>query len=194
MAMTRIRLIPLFLTLLFALQANAEIKLPAIFGDHMVLQQKQNNPVWGWAEPSEKVTVEINGQSHSTITNANGSWRVILRPIPAGGPYKMYIEGESSVFFFDDVLVGEVWICSGQSNMQWELKNTNSGELAIAAANYPNIRLITVPRVGTSETQDNFEGSWEATSPETAADFSAIGYFFGQRLHHALNVPIGLID
>ncbi|MFT4734086.1 MAG: sialate O-acetylesterase, partial [Arcticibacterium sp.] len=75
MAMTRIRLIPLFLTLLFALQANAEIKLPAIFGDHMVLQQKQNNPVWGWAEPSEKVTVEINGQSHSTITNANGSWR-----------------------------------------------------------------------------------------------------------------------
>ncbi|MFT4734236.1 MAG: sialate O-acetylesterase [Algoriphagus sp.] len=192
--MTRIRLIPLFLTLLFALQANAKIKLPAIFGDHMVLQQKQNNPVWGWAEPSEKVTVEINGQSHSTITNANGSWRVILRPIPAGGPYKMYIEGESSVFFFDDVLVGEVWICSGQSNMQWELKNTNSGELAIAAANYPNIRLITVPRVGTSETQDNFEGSWEATSPETAADFSAIGYFFGQRLHHALNVPIGLID
>ena len=188
------RLICLLLSLLFALQSNAQIKLPSIFGDHMVLQQKQDNPVWGWAEPNEKITVEINGQSHATIADAKGNWRVVLKPIPVGGPYKMNIQGKSSMFFFEDVLVGEVWICSGQSNMQLELQNTNSGELAIATANYPNIRIITVPTVGTSEPQNDFNGAWEAASPESIPNFSAIGYFFGQRLHHALGVPIGLID
>ncbi|AWV99420.1 sialate O-acetylesterase [Arcticibacterium luteifluviistationis] len=192
--MTKKRIIPLFLSLLFAFQANAQIKLPSIFGDHMVLQQKQNNPVWGWAKPNEKITIAINGQSHSTTADSKGHWRVVLRPIPVGGPYKMHIEGEASKFFFEDVLVGEVWICSGQSNMQWSLKNTNSAELALATANYPNIRLITVPTVAASEPQDDFNGSWEAASPESVPDFSAIGYFFGQRLHHALDVPIGLID
>lgn len=179
---------------LFAFQVQAQIKLPSIFGDHMVLQQKQDNPVWGRAKPNEKITVEINGQSHTTIADAKGTWRVLLKPIPAGGPYKMYIQGDHSKFFFEDILVGEVWICSGQSNMQWSLRNTNSGELAIATSNYPKIRLISVPQVGTSMPQDDFNGEWEAASPETTPDFSAIGYFFGQRLHHALDVPIGLID
>ncbi len=179
---------------LFAFQVQAQIKLPSIFGDHMVLQQKQDNPVWGRAKPNEKITVEINGQSHTTIADAKGAWRILLKPIPAGGPYKMYIQGDHSKFFFEDILVGEVWICSGQSNMQWSLRNTNSGELAIATSNYPKIRLISVPQVGTSMPQDDFNGAWEAASPETTPDFSAIGYFFGQRLHHALDVPIGLID
>jgi sialate O-acetylesterase len=188
------RLIPLFLSLLFALQSNAQIKLPSIFGDHMVLQQKQDNPVWGWAEPNEKITVSINGQSHSTIADIKGNWRVILKPIPVGGPYKMDIEGKASSFFLEDILVGEVWICSGQSNMAWPISRTNSAELAIATANYPNIRLISVPQVGTDKIQNDFEGQWEAATSESVPDFSAIGYFFGQRLHHALNVPIGLID
>lgn len=192
--MTRTRLIPLLIAFFFVFQANAQIKLPSIFGDHMVLQQKQDNPVWGWAKPNEKITVAINGQSHSATADAKGHWRVVLRPIPVGGPYKMNINGESSSFFFDDILVGEVWICSGQSNMAWSLNNTNSAELAIATSNYPNIRLISVPQVGTDEVQDDFKGSWEAASPETVPNFSAIGYFFGQHLHHALDVPIGLID
>lgn len=183
-----------FSALLFSIALNAQLRLPAIFGDHMVLQQKQSNPVWGWAGPGEKVSVEIYGQSHTTKADQQGKWKIKLRPIPAGGPYQMNIMGEKSKFFFDDVLVGEVWICSGQSNMQWPLLNTNSAELAIMTAKYPNIRLITVPQVGTQEAKDDFEGSWTTCIPETVRDFSAVGYLFGRRLHHALDVPIGLID
>jgi sialate O-acetylesterase len=106
----------------------------------------------------------------------------------------MYISGETSKFFYDDVMVGEVWICSGQSNMAWTLKNTNSNKLAILTANNPNIRLITVPRVGIDKPQNDFEGSWELCNSETAENFSAIGYFFGQNLEAALDVPIGLIN
>lgn len=174
--------------------ANAQIELPAIFGNHMVLQQKQDNPVWGWAEPGETITVSIHGQSHMAEADEEGYWKVTLRPIPAGGPYRMEIAGATSKFFFDDVLVGEVWICSGQSNMQWSVNNTNSAELARLTANYPNIRLISVPQVGTQEPQKDFNGEWTACTPETVWNFSAVGYFFGRRLHHALDVPIGLID
>ncbi|MEZ5045216.1 MAG: sialate O-acetylesterase [Saprospiraceae bacterium] len=172
----------------------AQLKLPAIFSDHMVLQQKQMNPVWGWATPGEIVKVEINGQSHVTKADPQGKWKIQLRPLPAGGPYQLHIEGERSKFFFDDVLVGEVWICSGQSNMAWPLKNTNSAALAILTANYPKIRLISVPQVGTPTVQDDFVGAWETCTPETVENFSAIGYLFGRRLYHALDVPIGLID
>lgn len=187
-------ILPLLLIALFSQLLNAQLRLPAIFGDHMVLQQNQSNPVWGWANPGETVTVDIYGQSHSTVADQQGKWEVNLKPIPAGGPYKMNIEGNKSKFFFDDVLVGEVWICSGQSNMQWSLRNTNSAELAIMTAKYPNIRLITVPQVGTQEPQDDFDGAWTTCTPETVKDFSAVGYLFGRRLHHALDVPIGLID
>lgn len=194
--MNRIKLTFLSLLLLFlSFQiTQAQIKLPAIFGDHMVLQQKQANPVWGWATPGETITVSINGQSHVAEAGEDGYWKIILRPIPAGGPYRMDIAVATSKFFFDDVLVGEVWICSGQSNMAWPVNRTNSAELAMLTANYPNIRLISVPQVGTQEPQNDFKGEWAACSPETVPNFSAVGYFFGRRLHHALDVPIGLID
>ena len=187
-------LLSFFLFLLFVSTSHAQLSLPAIFGDHMVLQQKQSNPVWGWAAPGEIVKVSIHGQSHMTEADQKGYWKVNLRPIPAGGPYRMEIEGEQSKFFFDDILVGEVWICSGQSNMQWPLSLSNSAELEIMTANYPNIRLISVPRVGTQEPQNDFKGEWTACSPETVRDFSAVGYLFGRRLQNALDVPIGLID
>lgn len=160
----------------------------------MVLQQKQSNPVWGWAQPGEKIKVGIHGQSHMTEADAVGNWKINLRPLPVGGPYRLHIEGEQSKFYFDDVLVGEVWICSGQSNMAWPVKNTNSAELAQLTANYSNIRLISVPQVGTQEAQKDFIGQWSTCSPEMVMDFSAVGYYFGRRLHHALDVPIGLID
>ena len=182
-------------TIIFSGQLlDAQIDMPGIFGDHMVLQQKQDNPVWGWADAGEKITVSINGQRHSTEANAKGYWRTILKPIPVGGPYKLNIEGANSQFYFDDVMVGEVWICSGQSNMGWPLALTNGGELAILTANHPNIRLISVPQVGTQEAQDDFDGAWTKCSPETVKNFSAVGYLFGRRLSDALDVPIGLID
>ena len=194
MTMMKHATLPLLIVLFLAQLSDAEITLPAIFGDHMVLQQKQSNPVWGWSNPGEMIRVEINGQSHLTKADQNGRWKIHLRPISAGGPYRLHIEGEMNKFFFEDVLVGEVWICSGQSNMAWTVANSNAAELEIMTAQYENIRLITVPRVGTQEAQDNFDGMWTACSPESVRDFSAVGYFFGRRLHQALDVPIGLID
>ncbi len=179
---------------LFCQILHAQLTLPSIFGDHMVLQQKQVNPIWGWTAPGASVKVSIHGQSHITEADATGYWKIDLRPIPAGGPYRMRIEGDKTKFFFDDILVGEVWICSGQSNMQWPVNLTNSGELAKLTANAPKIRLISVPRVGTQEAQKDFSGEWALCTPESVPDFSAVGYFFGRRLHHALDVPIGLID
>lgn len=172
---------------------KADVTLPNIFGDHMVLQREQANPVWGKADASEKVTVTIDGQSHTTTATADGTWRVELEPLTVGGPYELNVQGNNTVSF-KDVLVGEVWICSGQSNMQWPLSNTNHGAVEIAAANHPQIRLISVPQVGTQDAQDNFNGAWSVCSPESAANFSAVGYLFGSRLHSTLGVPIGLID
>ena len=174
-------------------EAQAKIKLPAIIGDHMVLQQGQKNPLWGWAEPGEKVTVTVDGQSHSATADDKGKWRVTLEPLKVGGPYEITIKGSDTITL-KDVMSGEVWICSGQSNMAWTVANANDGDLEIMTANYPKIRLISVPQVGTQEAQDNFNGKWEACSPATVPNFSAVGYFFGRQLYQTLNVPIGLID
>ncbi len=182
--------------LLFALSFSlrATVTLPSIFSDHMVLQQKQSNPVWGWAPAGEVVKIQINGQSHAVEANAEGRWDVKLNPIPAGGPYQMRIEGADHSFQLRDILVGEVWICSGQSNMAWTVNNSNAAELELLTANFPNIRLISVPQVGTQDAHNDFKGAWARCTAEEVKDFSAIGFFFGRRLHQALNVPIGLID
>jgi sialate O-acetylesterase len=109
------------------------------------------------------------------------------------GPFELRVTGSNTITL-DDVLVGEVWVCSGQSNMEWSVQQAKDGDLEVAAANFPQIRLLTVPRVGSQEPLDDFEGEWKVCSPETVADFSAVGYFFGRRLHSTLNVPIGLVD
>ncbi len=173
--------------------AHAEIKLPAIIGDNMVLQQGQINPLWGWAEPGEKITVTVNGQTHSATADDNGKWKVTLEPLKVGGPYEITIKGKETITL-KNVLSGEVWICSGQSNMAWTVGSSNDADLEIMTANYPKIRLISVPQVGTQEPQDNFKGQWEACTPETVRNFSGVGYFFGRQLYQTLNVPIGLID
>jgi sialate O-acetylesterase len=173
--------------------ATADIKLPAIFGDHMVLQQGQANPVWGWADAGEKVMVTIGDQEHSATAGDDRRWQVKLESLAVGGPHKLTVNGKNTVSL-EDVLVGEVWICSGQSNMQWAVRQANDPDLETRTANFPNIRLITVPQVGTQEAQDDFDGEWSLCSPDTVGDFSAVGYFFGRQLHQSLNVPIGLID
>jgi len=181
------------LSLLSSASIYAEVSQPSIFSDHMVLQREHNNPIWGQADTGETVTVSINGQSHETKADEAGKWRLELEPMPAGGPYEMIVSGTNTLTY-TDVLVGEVWMCSGQSNMQWSVNRSNHADLEIASANHPQIRLLTVPLVGRQEAQDDFEGQWEICSPETIENFSAVGYFFGRRLNDTLGVPIGLID
>ncbi|MBM80216.1 MAG: sialate O-acetylesterase [Planctomycetaceae bacterium] len=192
--MNRLSICLTALVLSIASIANADVTLPNIFGSHMVLQQGQKNKVWGWADAGENVTVTIGGQTHSATADKDGNWSVKLESMKVGsGPHKMSVQGKNEVSF-DDILVGEVWICSGQSNMAWSVDRANDPKLEILAAKFPNIRLISVPQVGTQEPQKNFTGEWARCSPETVGQFSAVGYFFGRQLHQTLGVPIGLID
>ncbi|MFM7604027.1 MAG: sialate O-acetylesterase, partial [Prosthecobacter sp.] len=180
--------------LAFAAVAHAEIKLPAIIGDNMVLQQKQANPIWGWDTPGTKVTVTFNGQTKTGEADAKGKWTVKLDPVPASAkPATMNIKGTNKVEL-KNILVGEVWICSGQSNMQWSVSQSYDADLEIATAKHPQIRLISVPQVGTQEPQNDFKGAWAECSPANVGEFSAVGFFFGRTLHQTLDVPIGLID
>jgi len=173
--------------------ARGDVKLPHIFGSHMVLQRDMKDRVWGKADPGEEVTVSIGEQKKTTNAATDGKWSVTLDPLPAGGPHTMTVEGQNKVVF-DDVLVGEVWLCSGQSNMQWNVGSANHADLETLAAKFPKIRLISVPNLGTQEPKDDFNGSWKACTPETVKPFSAVGYFFGRQLHETLDVPIGLIN
>jgi sialate O-acetylesterase len=173
--------------------ARGDVTLPALFGSHMVLQRDMKDRVWGKAAPGEEVSVSINGQTKTAKAGDDGKWSVTLDPMPAGGPHTMTVAGKNKVEL-DDVLVGEVWLCSGQSNMQWAVNQANDGDLEALTAKFPKIRLISVPQVGTQEPQDDFKGKWEVCSPETAKGFSAVGYLFGRLIHQALDVPVGLID
>ena len=177
-----------------AAPARADVSLNNMFGDHMVLQQGIKNKVWGKADPGEAVTVTLGSQTHSTTAAADGMWHVLLDPVKEyGGPHTLTVKGKNTITF-NDVLIGEVWVCAGQSNMQWGINNTNDADLEKAAAKFPNIRLITVPNRGTQEPQWNFNGTWSACTPETVGNFSAVGYLFGRQLHQTLGVPVGLIN
>ena len=192
----RLTSLPLLLVCLSAatLPAQAELKLPAIFGDNMVLQQKHANPLWGWDKPGTEVTVQFGSQTHKAKADASGKWTVTLNPVPASStPAVLSIQG-STLRKLANVLVGEVWVCSGQSNMQWSVTQSWDADLEIATAKFPHIRLISVPQVGTQEPQHDFKGSWQECSPATAGDFSAVGFFYGRLLHQMLGVPVGLID
>src|SRR5262245_28405004 len=172
--------------------AYADVKLPAILSDGMVLQQGIHVPVWGWADEGESVTIEFQGQKFTT-TAKDGKWIVRLKPLKAGGPFTLTVSGKNRIEL-KNVLVGEVWICGGQSNMQWRLNQTDNAEPEIASAKYPMIRLFSVPRVEVDAPVTDVKAGWKECSPETAATFSAVGYYFGRDLHKARNVPIGLIN
>ena len=184
----------IFLTLILGTSAHAETKLSRLFSDHMVLQQKQANPVWGWDEPGTEVSVEIAGQSHKAKAGEDGRWEVKLTELPASAePKEMKVTG-SSALSVNDILIGEVWLCSGQSNMGWVLKDALGQDLTKLAANVPQLRLMTMPKRGMQEPQENFAGNWVASNAQTAGDFSAVGYHFGKTLHEILGVPVGLIN
>lgn len=178
---------------LFGSFVDAEVKPHALFSDKMVLQRNVAVPVWGTAAPGERVTVEFERQKVSVAAGPDGTWLVRLRPLRAGGPHRMMISGQNKIEL-RDVLIGEVWLCSGQSNMEWPLAQTADAEREIPNANHPSIRLFTVPKRPTSTPQNTVDAAWEETLPQTAAEFSAVGYYFARALQRNLGVPIGLID
>ncbi len=173
---------------------RAELRLPAVIGDHMVLQRRQANPIWGWDTPGVKVTVAFAGQTHTATAGSDGRWTVKLAALEASAePRSMRISG-SSTREVKDVLVGEVWMCSGQSNMQWSLSQAYNGDIEALASAFPNLRIISVPQVGTQELQKDFKGQWEAATSDNVKSFSAVGFLYGRYLHEILKVPVGLID
>ncbi len=180
-----------FCWVLAVLAARADVRLPGLFSDHAVLQQGRPIPVWGWADPGEKVTVSLGGKTVSAVA-ADGRWRVHLPARKAGGPYTLVVQGRNRLEI-TNVLLGEVWIASGQSNMEWPLSASFEPAAHMAAATNAEIRLFTVPKLKAQEPQTNIASSWKECTPETARSFSAVAYFFGRDLHRARKVPIGLI-
>lgn len=178
----------------FSASAVADVRLPNIFSDHMVLQRDQPLKIWGQADADEEVQVRIGQQQHTTVADAEGNWTVTLQPLTLGDPLTLQVRGKNTITL-DDILVGEVWVCSGQSNMAWTVGRSQDVELEVLAANYPNVRTINFPRVGRQQPVWSHEDcGWIKCSPETVREFSAVGYFFGRQLHQSLNVPIGLIN
>ncbi len=178
--------------LLWSGSLRAEVRLPRLFADHMVVQQGRAIPVWGWADNGEKVSVTFRGRT-VTVVAQGGGWMVQLGKAPAGGPYELVVAGKNTITL-RNVLVGEVWICSGQSNMEWPLSRTYEAEAAMAAANYPKLRLFRVERMKANEPISDVQGAWKECAPAAVKDFSAVAYYFGRDLHKALNVPVGLIE
>jgi sialate O-acetylesterase len=174
--------------------ARAELKLPAMFTDHAVLQRDMPVPVWGWAEPGEEVHVAIAGQTHKAKADDKGNWRVTLEPLSVGEPLKLVVESGNERLQVNDILVGEVWLCSGQSNMEWPVSLATNADLEISAANHPQIRLVRVKEPGSQSPVEDFDGQWMVCAPDSVNGFSAVGYFFGRELHDQLGVPIGLVD
>ncbi len=186
------RLLPLVSLSLLGVSAEAKIKLPAVISDHMVLQQEANVNLWGWAEPGEKITAKFADKSVQTVAGPDKKWRVRLGNLKAGTKGDLTISGEDTVTV-KDVLVGEVWVASGQSNMEWIVKNSANADQEIAAAKYPEIRMFTVTKDKSLTPKEDCAGTWQVSSPETAGAFSAVGYYFARELHKKLNVPVGVI-
>lgn len=189
---------------LSCLAAQAEVRLPALVGDHMVLQRNQPLPIWGWAEPGEQVTVTWQDHTYAATPAPDGRWQVKLPALSAGGPYTMTIQGHNRLSI-SDILVGDVWLASGQSNMELPLRDPNApkpgayplilnAEQEVAQANFPQIRQFTVQKAPSATPQTLVHGyNWQVCTPQTARQFSAVAYFFARDLHQRYQVPIGII-
>lgn len=185
------RFTPLLLALL-GTPAFADVKLPAIISDNMVLQQETPAGVWGWADAGEKVTVKFAGKSAEAVADTTGKWKVKLEGLVAGEPGEMTIAGKNTITL-KNVVAGEVWVASGQSNMEWIVKNSKDADAEIKAANFPAIRMYTVKKNPQAEPVDDTAGKWEVCTPDTVPNFSAVGYFFARRVYQTIKQPIGII-
>jgi len=195
-SLKKIFLIGLLLQVI-AISSFSAIRLPNIIGSHMVIQQNAKFTIWGWGGPSEKITIKASWDTtnYSCITNSGAKWSTELNTPAAGGPYTISIKGDNSNVVLEDVMIGEVWVCSGQSNMEWSgdqgLQQTKD---EAPNANINSIRLFYVPKATSDYPQENIDGRWVVCNPEDMSHFSAIGYFFGKNLTANLKAPIGLIN
>ncbi|MVN91796.1 sialate O-acetylesterase [Mucilaginibacter aquatilis] len=179
---------------IFSSAISANVTLPKLYSDGMVLQRNKPISLWGWANKGEKITVSFKKQKKVTITGNDGKWKIILGAEPAGGPFVLTIKG-ANVITVSDVLLGEVWVCSGQSNMEFSVRGSNNASREIREADYPQIRHFKIPNAIAKQPQDDFTGgSWKSATPENVADFTAVGYFYARELYKKLKVPIGLIN
>ncbi len=184
-----------FLVLLFcALSANAKVSLPKFFSDNMVLQRNVQIPIWGWGNPNEKIVIKFHNQTKNTTTDSEGNWIVRLDVEKAGGPFRLSISGENTIQI-NNVLVGEVWLCSGQSNMEWLVRYSLNAEEEIKTAENPFIRHIKIEKTINSLPQNDISGGkWNVCDSVTVGDFSAVAYFFAKNLYAELKVPVGIIN
>lgn len=178
--------------------AQADVRLPQVFGSHMVLQRDKPIIIWGWANPGETVIVQLGPERQSARANMRGEWKVALPAMAAGGPFTLTVSGSSTVKY-EDVMVGEVWLCSGQSNMEFGMNMVTNSAKEIAAADHPGIRLLLVDRDWETRPQNDIRGQWKVCTPQTVTEggwggFSAVAYFFGRELNQKLHVPVGLIE
>ncbi len=179
----------------FALPAAADVKLPNIFGNHMVLQRDAPLHVWGTAAPKEKIEVKIGPRTFTTTAEEDGTWTVGLPPLKADGgkAHKMIVKGNNEIVI-DDILIGDIWIGSGQSNMEWQLGGTEKSGEFIAAADHPKIRLFHIPKVQKDQPDTDVNAQWKACTPANVPQFSAVLYHFGKTLQKETGVPMGLIN
>ncbi|MCA9048848.1 MAG: sialate O-acetylesterase [Planctomycetaceae bacterium] len=173
---------------------GADLELPSVFADTMVLQRGVPVRVWGWANAGDEVTVAIAGQTQSAMVGADGLWKVMLSPLSVGGPHELTVSCGEQKLTKRDVLIGDVWLCSGQSNMAMTVNRAANFEAEAAAADFPRLRMFKVDSAHNTEPQERCRGTWTVCSPDTVGSFSATAYFFGRRLHQELDVPIGLIN
>lgn len=192
--MTAHRLVVAALVAAITSVAAAELRLASVFGDHMVIQRDAPVRVWGWADPGQTVAVSLAGRSARATADDQGRWRAELAPLPAGGPHELTVESASGSRRFTDVLVGEVWLCSGQSNMEWALRDSDGHSEILASKPDPDLRLMRIEKRNTDEPQDTAQGTWARAESEALAAFSGVGYFMGARLRNELGVPVGLIQ
>ncbi|MFT3982085.1 MAG: sialate O-acetylesterase [Ferruginibacter sp.] len=189
------KIVVLLATVCCALLTRAQLKTANIFSDHMVLQRNAPINIWGSASPNEKLVVKFNKQSRNAIADKKGKWLVSFAAEQAGGPYMLAIQGKKDKWFVNDILVGDVWLCSGQSNMEWPLSMTDGSAAAIAASANNRIRHVKVEHViSVTPLDDINKTEWRVASPATSGDFTAAGYYFARMLQKELNVPIGLIN
>lgn len=168
----------------------ADVSLPSIFSDHMVLQSNIDIPIWGWADPGENVTITLGSQTKQTITDNNGNWKVLLNGIPANQAIQLTVKGKNTITI-SDILSGEVWLAAGQSNMGIELKESYNSE--IRGINFPQIRIYTEISKASPDPQDHPHGNWKIATPHNAANFSAVSFFYAYELFKSLRIPIGVI-